>query len=229
MDCREVCAFFMMKNSNKEQSKYLEYLKKTTDAYLPPTSRLSFMPIERAQILEPRIKAHSILSSPSTGVISLHDFGNSLVAQINGHVVTNCKVTNVKRNSVWKVSTSDGGEIDADIVINAAGFGAPQIASMMTGDVYKELIPCRGRYLHMEINVSQTSRRANYEAVKEYVPGIEEGDLKEDFVGIRPKIGRGFHDFGIEGCDMGVSLIGMESPGVTSSLAVAEYVVEEGF
>jgi 2-hydroxyglutarate dehydrogenase len=72
------------------------------------------------------------------------------------------------------------------------------------------------------------SRRKFYESVKEYVPEIKEDELEEDFVGIRPKIGRGFHDFRIEKHEgMGVSLIGIESPGLTSSLAIAEHIVEE--
>jgi hypothetical protein len=50
------------------------------------------------------------------------------------------------------------------------------------------------------------------------VPGIKEEELEEDFVGIRPKIGRVFHDFKIDKHEgNGVSLIGIESPGLTSS------------
>jgi 2-hydroxyglutarate dehydrogenase len=60
------------------------------------------------------------------------------------------------------------------------------------------------------------------------MPGIKEEQLEEDFVGIRPKRGRGFHDFKIDRHEgNGASLIGIESPGLTSSLAIAEFVVEE--
>ena len=61
---------------------------------------------------------------------------------------------------------------------------------------------------------------------------LNEDDLSEDFSGIRPKIqqaGEPIHDFIItneldNGYDNFINLIGIESPGLTSSLAIAEYV-----
>ena len=61
---------------------------------------------------------------------------------------------------------------------------------------------------------------------------LDEKDLTEDFTGIRPKIqqmGEPAHDFIIvneseHGNDNFINLIGIESPGLTSSLAIAEYV-----
>jgi L-2-hydroxyglutarate oxidase LhgO len=68
-------------------------------------------------------------------------------------------------------------------------------------------------------------------AVKEisgYIHGIEKHDLQEGYTGIRPKLaapGGTFEDFLIEQPIPGfVNLMGIESPGLTSTLAIAEYV-----
>lgn len=75
-----------------------------------------------------------------------------------------------------------------------------------------------------------------YEAVKEYLPEVSRDGFQPDYCGVRPKIampGEGFRDFlfypspeagPLEGRMF--SLLGIESPGLTSSLAIAEYVAE---
>jgi L-2-hydroxyglutarate oxidase LhgO len=73
------------------------------------------------------------------------------------------------------------------------------------------------------------------EEIKKYLPGIDEGALEPDYAGIRPKLGnkgavisgKGFQDFIIRKEDKyegWVNLLGIESPGLTSSLAIAEMV-----
>ncbi|KAI1108075.1 FAD dependent oxidoreductase [Nemania sp. NC0429] len=72
-------------------------------------------------------------------------------------------------------------------------------------------------------------------AVRRYLPDIDEGALTPDYAGIRPKLGRagavgagkGFFDFYIEmedGYAGWVNMLGMESPGLTSSIAIGDYV-----
>ncbi|MBX9810344.1 MAG: FAD-dependent oxidoreductase, partial [Burkholderiales bacterium] len=75
---------------------------------------------------------------------------------------------------------------------------------------------------------------AFYEAIRRYYPGLKDGQLQPGYTGIRPKIhgpGTDAPDFMIQGPqDHGitglVNLYGMESPGLTSSLAIADYVYE---
>ncbi len=72
-----------------------------------------------------------------------------------------------------------------------------------------------------------------YAAVRTYWPGLADGALQAGYSGIRPKIqapGEGAVDFVIQGpADHGVpglvNLYGIESPGLTSSLAIAEMVM----
>jgi L-2-hydroxyglutarate oxidase LhgO len=69
-------------------------------------------------------------------------------------------------------------------------------------------------------------------AVRRLVPAIEETDLTPDLSGIRAKLqgpGEGFRDFVVaeesgRGCPGLVNLIGIDSPGLTSSLAIAAEV-----
>lgn len=71
--------------------------------------------------------------------------------------------------------------------------------------------------------------------IQTYLPGIDRSAVGLDYVGIRPKLARvgavvgskGFEDFYVrkeEGYTGWVNLLGIESPGLTSSLAIAEEV-----
>jgi L-2-hydroxyglutarate oxidase LhgO len=74
-----------------------------------------------------------------------------------------------------------------------------------------------------------------HRAVTEYLPGVSFEGFRPDYVGIRPKLVlSGFQDFTIRkdyadgsGRGLMVSLMGIESPGLTSSLAIAEHVVDD--
>jgi L-2-hydroxyglutarate oxidase LhgO len=71
-----------------------------------------------------------------------------------------------------------------------------------------------------------------YAAIRDYWPGLADGELVPDYTGIRPKIsgsGETARDFVISGpAEHGiaglVNLFGIESPGLTSSLALAERI-----
>lgn len=74
-----------------------------------------------------------------------------------------------------------------------------------------------------------------YEAVRRYWPGLKDGALIPDYAGVRPKLAGpgagGSSDFRIEGPESHgiggyLALYGMESPGLTSSLAVADFAAE---
>ncbi len=71
-------------------------------------------------------------------------------------------------------------------------------------------------------------------ALRRYVPQVQDDDLTPDFAGVRPKLqapGEGFRDFVIEeasahGLPGLVNLLGIESPGLTASEAIALRVAE---
>ena len=73
-----------------------------------------------------------------------------------------------------------------------------------------------------------------YAAVRRYWPDLKDGSLQPGYAGIRPKIvppGQASQDFVVQGPQAHgvrglINLFGIESPGLTASLALAEYVVE---
>jgi L-2-hydroxyglutarate oxidase LhgO len=83
-----------------------------------------------------------------------------------------------------------------------------------------------------DYSVDEAKRPAFAEAVRRLVPAVEEEDLSADIAGIRAKLqgpGEGFRDFVVaEEGDRGrpglVDLVGIDSPGLTSALAIAERV-----
>jgi L-2-hydroxyglutarate oxidase LhgO len=80
--------------------------------------------------------------------------------------------------------------------------------------------------------------RSMHPAVLRYLPGVKPEGFQPDYAGIRPKLappGAPFQDFvvrtdyaeGSKGRALMISLLGIESPGLTASLALAEMVVED--
>ena len=73
-----------------------------------------------------------------------------------------------------------------------------------------------------------------YAAVRKYWPALKDGALQPGYAGIRPKIvprGAPAQDFVVQGPQTHgvpglINLFGIESPGLTASLALAEHVVE---
>jgi L-2-hydroxyglutarate oxidase LhgO len=83
-----------------------------------------------------------------------------------------------------------------------------------------------------DYRVDASKQDAFYRSAKKFLPFIEPDDILPEMAGIRPKIqkpGDPQKDFYIaEESDRGlpgfINLIGMESPGLTSSIAIAQYV-----
>jgi len=84
----------------------------------------------------------------------------------------------------------------------------------------------------IDYRFDESREAAFYEAIRFYYPGLRDGALQPGYTGIRPRItgpggpaqdfviqGKGEH--GVEGL---VNLYGIESPGLTSSLAIAHHV-----
>jgi L-2-hydroxyglutarate oxidase LhgO len=87
-----------------------------------------------------------------------------------------------------------------------------------------------------DIDYVVDSERAQgfYAAVRQFWPGLPDGALQPSYSGVRPKIhgpGMKAPDFRIDGPALHgiaglVNLFGIESPGLTSSLAIGEYVCQ---
>ena len=86
---------------------------------------------------------------------------------------------------------------------------------------------------HPDYHVDPARAQSFYAAIREYWPAIPEGSLQPAYAGVRPKLvgaGQAAADFeiAVERSRAGglVNLLGIESPGLTSSLAIAGHVVD---
>ena len=85
-----------------------------------------------------------------------------------------------------------------------------------------------------DYSFDESKRDQFIEAIRSYYPDLDEGKLQPGYTGIRPKLapaGQSAFDFLVRGpnetgVDGYVELLGIESPGLTASLAIAERVVE---
>lgn len=83
-----------------------------------------------------------------------------------------------------------------------------------------------------DYRVNPEKQGSFFRSARKFLPFLEYNDLAPEMAGIRPKIqapGEPVRDFYIEeetkrGCPGLINLIGIESPGLTSSLAIANYV-----
>jgi L-2-hydroxyglutarate oxidase LhgO len=83
-----------------------------------------------------------------------------------------------------------------------------------------------------DYKLTPSKQEAFFISAKKFLPFLEFDDIAPEMAGIRPKTqkpGEALHDFYIEeesnrGYPGFINLIGMESPGLTSSLAIAKYV-----
>ena len=86
---------------------------------------------------------------------------------------------------------------------------------------------------HENYDVTASRAQAFYDRIRDYWPGLPDGGLVPDYAGIRPKLtgpGEAAADFMIDapqhhGQPRLVQMFGIESPGLTSSLSLAEEVV----
>jgi len=86
----------------------------------------------------------------------------------------------------------------------------------------------------VDYQFDQTREASFYKAIRHYYPGLQEGTLQPGYTGIRPRItGPGepvqdftFHNHRVHGVKGLVALYGIESPGLTSSLAIADHVAK---
>ncbi|MGI6851223.1 NAD(P)/FAD-dependent oxidoreductase [Mesorhizobium sp. 1B3] len=86
----------------------------------------------------------------------------------------------------------------------------------------------------LDYRVDETRLPAFESAIREYWPSLPDGAILPDYAGIRPKLhatGSTTADFVIQdasahGAPGLINLFGIESPGLTSSLAIADYVAK---
>jgi L-2-hydroxyglutarate oxidase LhgO len=250
---------------------------------------LQFLSAKEAQALEPELRCEAALWSPSTGIVDSHALMLSYLGDLENaggllaiqSAFKSAEVLKDNSKTHFLVRTSDGTEILAHNVVNAAGLHAPHVARQFKG-LDSALLPnafyAKGNYfslvgrspfsrliypvpeaaglgVHLTLdmagqakfgpdvewvdspdNLTVDERRGDgfYAEVRKYWPALKDGTLMPSYAGIRPKINSP-HEPAADFCIMGpdhhgvqglVHLMGIESPGLTSSLAIANEVVK---
>jgi L-2-hydroxyglutarate oxidase LhgO len=269
--------------SSEAELDYLEKLQRQARANDVDDCRL----IDRSELahLEPEIVGVAALLSPSTGIIDSHGFMQALHSDLEDHggavvlqspVIGGALADNRVRLSV---GGRDPVEVEARLVVNAAGLSAWTVSQALEG-LDLSTIPdrhyARGCYfslsgrapakhliypvpekgglgVHLTLDLAGSARfgpdvewieaigydvdprRADrfYAAVRRYWPKLPDHALQPAYAGIRPKVvgpqGGGGGDFVIQGPSRTghpglIALYGIESPGITASLAIADHV-----
>jgi L-2-hydroxyglutarate oxidase LhgO len=250
---------------------------------------LRWLSRQEARALEPALQCEAALLSPSTGIVDSHGLMLSLQGDLEragGAVALASRALALRRNADgWVLQVRSGDEameLQAGIVVNAAGLSAPQLAAATEG-LAPEHRPTaffsKGCYfslsgrapferlvyplpqdawlgVHLTLDLAGQARfgpdvqwldagpegidyrvdpaRAEsfYADVRRYWPGLPDGALQPAYSGVRPKLsgpGEPAADFVVagpaeHGCNGVVQLFGIESPGLTSSMALAEAV-----
>lgn len=269
--------------SSEAEVAYLEKLLKQAEANgVDDCSLIDGVELAR---LEPQIAGFAALVSPSTGIIDSHRLMESYIADIEAHsgaIVLKSPVLGGELLS-GAVRLSVGGrdpvEIEAKLVVNAAGLNAWAVSESILGldrTTVPERYYAKGCYfslagrapagrliypvpepgglgVHLTIDMAGQARfgpdvewveaveydvdprRADrfYAAIRRYWPDLADGALLPAYSGMRPKVvgpeAGGGGDFIIQGPETTghpayAALYGIESPGLTASMAIAERV-----
>jgi len=244
---------------------------------------LRWLPPEEVAGLEPAVRCVGAVLSESTGIIDSHAYMESLVGDLQAHGGVVAFYTEIlsgrsERGRV-RVETAQLA-LDAALVVNATGLGAPDLARRLAehrsgalptayyakGQYYtltgqspfRRLVypvaEAGGLGVHVTLDLAGQARfgpdviwidAIDYRfddrnrdrfiaAIRRYYPDLDADRLQPGYTGIRPKISGPTEpsaDFLIAGPEVhGVAglihLLGIESPGLTASLALADDVRE---
>ena len=242
---------------------------------------------DEARQMEPALSPEitAALHSRESGIFDSHAYFLALQGELEdagGMIAFNTPVLSGEVRD-HRVTLNTGGkmpaQIDANLVINAAGHNSIFLAQTVSG-AHQTHLPTprfvKGSYftvqgrtpfsrliypmpgtsslgLHLTVDLSgrgklgpdaewlpetatppfdyrvDPSRAAHfYQSVRRYWPSLEDGALAPDYAGVRPKLvpqgaPSGDFQFDLSGWPL-VNLFGIESPGLTASLAIAEHV-----
>lgn len=266
-----------------EQDARLEAIR--ANAAANQVSDLEWLTAADIARLEPEVKGHRALFSPSTGIVDSH----ALMLALEGDLTTQGGMVVLGADVEGGVCGEDGimlhvggaepMELTARTVVNCAGLHAPALAAKLHGlapDHVPTAYYAKGHYfrlsgrapfahlvypvpepgglgIHLTLDLGgqakfgpdvswidaadysfDESRFARFvEAIRTYFPALDAERLHADYTGIRPKIaspGMADADFriddsGVHGVPGLVNLFGIESPGLTASLAIADEVM----
>lgn len=246
---------------------------------------LVMLSAQEAHTLEPQLQCLAALHSPSTGIVDSHAYMLALQGDFENAGGMVAYMSALERARITpqghELTLADGTQIMCDVMVNASGLHAPDLARRIEGldaGALPQARFCKGNYftlsgrspfsrliypvpesaglgVHLTIDMGGQAKfgpdvqwtnsaddlvvdprrgDAFYAAVRKYWPGLQDAALIPGYAGMRPKINgpdQPAADFMLHGpAQHGhaglVNLLGIESPGLTSALAIGEAVVE---
>lgn len=241
----------------------------------------------QARALEPQLRAHAALLSPSTGIVDSHGLMLALLGEAEAHgaaLALKSPLIAAEAHGAGFRLTVGGAEpmqLECELLINSAGLHAAKVAAAIGGLAARHvpaLRYARGNYfalagrapfsrlvyplpepgglgVHLTLDLGGQARfgpdvewveaidytvdprraEAFYAEVRKYWPALPDGALQPAYAGIRPKLAgpdAPAADFLVQseathGVPGLINLFGIESPGLTSCLALAEHVCGE--
>jgi 2-hydroxyglutarate dehydrogenase len=129
-----------------EESEYLENMKKKSEEIGQP---LHFISRREANVVEPNVKAKSVLVSPQTGIVNSHELMKCFQYEIElngGDVALKSEVVNIEKDEFSYVVSTKDFSIRSETIINCAGLYSDQISEMVMGFSPKKLYYYKGQY-----------------------------------------------------------------------------------
>ena len=243
-----------------------------------------------ARELEPALRGETALLSTATGIVDSHALMLAYLGDLEnagGGIVLRSPLEGAvvrADGNVLRVGGESPLEIEAGVLVNAAGLHAPAVARRIDGLAARHVPPAwfaKGNYyaltgrspftrlvypvpepgglgVHLTLDLAGQARFGPdvewldvdspeaidyavdparsalfYAAIRRYWPALKDGALAPAYSGVRPKLqgpGEPASDFMLHGPQAHgvaglINLFGIESPGLTASLAIAAEVV----
>ena len=105
---------------------------------------------------------------------------------------------------------------------------SPSLGTHLTIDLQGSLLlgPNLKWVQSFDYQVDEAEKQSFYEAARSYLPWLEPEDLEPGYVGYRPKLAVAeYRDFSLVREGSVLHCLGIESPGITASLALGEHIV----
>lgn len=135
------------------------------------------------------------------------------------------------RGNYFQVTLPHGIELP-HLVYPAVGPNSPGLGIHLTRDMSGQALlgPDFQWQEHISYAVDETRLEAFYQSARTYLPWLERNLLSPAYTGIRPKLS--LHQntdftFVRQGGGQLIHCLGIESPGITASMAIAEFIVDQ--
>lgn len=277
------CGKWIIACDDREEAALHDTIKNAIECGI---STLKMSSVSELKKMVPQIHdVKAVAFSPDSGILDVSSYIQIIEAWLSNdervQIVYPCEVTAIDKGSRNIATTR--GDMEYDILINAAGLMADDVYEMAEKERRYQIIPFKGEYytwrhgrvdglvypvptrflktgdeslvssmgIHAHRNIAgeqflgpsqiqgKPDQKFDYsittppekfvEEVSRYMTGVKVEDLNPAFAGNRPKLyenGKAMGDFQIFRKGDVIHLVGIESPGLTASPAIAKMVVE---